>query len=494
MNRKIILLIGLLILFIAFPSCGQTADAAASQLMDNLVENYKDEIINSTQELIKIKSVAGEPKPGEPYGDGPAQALDKALEIAHGLGFNTSNLDGYIGYAEFGHGDAYVAVLAHVDVVPEGDGWSYPPYSGEIHDGKIYGRGSIDDKGPAMSALYALKALKDSNLSISKKVRVIFGTNEENGAGEDVEYYLEKEGPPVSGFTPDANFPAIYAEKGILTFDIVKDLERVLSAIDIVSMQSGTAPNIVPDKALAEIRTSDTESIVSECEKFANQTGYDLTIVQKNGSAMVTSIGVAAHGSEPYKGKNAAMQLIAFLAVLNLSSSDMKDAIDFLNAKIDMEIDGKSLGLAMEDEPSGNLTLNVGIVNATDERIELSLNIRYPVTHTSDEVMGIFNETIQGSGFRIKEFEQDIKPLYYPKDSPLIMTLTEVYNRETGRNDSPIAIGGGTYAHDMPNIVGSGPLMPGQPNLEHLPNEYIAISHLMNITRIYAQDIYELAK
>jgi succinyl-diaminopimelate desuccinylase len=494
MNRANILPIGLLILSLAYPSCGQTIDAVAAQILDDLVGTYKDEILNSTQELIKIKSVAGESKPGMPYGEGPAQALDKVLEVANGLGFNTTNLDGYIGYAEFGQGDLYVAILAHVDVAPEGDGWTYRPYGGEIHDGKIYGRGCIDNKGPAISALYALKALKDSNLSTSKKVRVIFGTNEEKGTGDDVEHYLEKEGPPVSGFTPDGEFPAVFAEKGALAFDIAKDLERKPSAVEIVSIQSGTAPNIVPNKAIAEIRTLNPASIVSDCERFANETRYNITATQKNGSAVVTSVGLAAHGSMPYNGKNAAMQLIAFLGTLNLSRSDMKNAIDFLNAKIDMETDGRSFGLAMEDEPSGNLTFNVGIVNATDEHIALTLDIRYPVTHTSNEVMGIFNHTIEGTGFKIDNFKVDLKPLYYPKDTLLIRTLTGVYNRETGRNDSAIATGSGSYAKQMPNIAASGPLMPGQVNVVHQSNEYIAISDLMNMTRIYAQDIYELAK
>lgn len=493
MNTASLSLIASLVLSIAYPSLAQSIDPTAVNTLNNLTESYKDEIINSTKELIKIKSVSGESKPDAPFGEGPRLTLDKALEIASNLGFNTTNLDGYIGYAEYGKGKDYVAVLAHLDVVPEGEGWIYPPYGGEIHDGKIYGRGSSDDKGPAVAALYALKAVKDSNLSISKRVRVIFGTTEETGAG-DVEYYLEKEAPPVSGFTPDANFPAIYAEKGSLTFDIVKGLKNVPSKFEITSIRSGTASNIVPDRALAEIRTSDTANIISECERFANETGYNLTAVQNNESTMITSIVLAAHGAEPYKGKNAAMQLIAFLGTLSLSESDMKEALGFLNAKIDMQTDGRSFGLAMEDEPSGNLTFNVGMVNATDNCITLTLNIRYPVTRTSNEVRGIFNQTIEGSGFRIGGSIRDSKPLYYPKDSPLITTLTKSYARETGRNDSAIAIGGNTYAKEMPNIVASGPLMPGQVDVMHQANEYIDISDLMNATRIYAQDIYELAK
>jgi succinyl-diaminopimelate desuccinylase len=324
-------------------------------------------------------------------------------------------------------------------------------------------------------------------------VRIVFGTEEETGS-EDIEYYLERESPPVWGFTPDGDFPAIYAEKGSLTFDIVKDLKRVPSLGEIRSIQSGTASNIVPDKAIAEIGASDPEYIISECRKFADETGYNLTAVQEGRTVAVTSIGLAAHGALPFKGINAAMQLIAFLGTLDLGKSDIRDAIDFLNAKVDMETDGKSFGLGMEDEPSGNLTFNVGILNASAEQIKLTLNIRYPVTHTSDEVMGIFNQTIAGTGFRIVESMRDSKPLYYPIDTPLIKTLTEVYAKETGRNDSAIAVGGNTYAKEMPNIVASGPLMPGQVDVLHQVNEYIAISDLMNMTKIYAQDIYELAK
>jgi len=324
-------------------------------------------------------------------------------------------------------------------------------------------------------------------------VRIVFGTEEETGSA-DIEYYLERESPPEWGFTPDGDFPASYAEKGSLTFDIAKDLKRGPSMVEIKSIQSGTASNIVPDKAIAEIRASDPEYIISDCRRFADETGYNLTAVQEGGTVVVTSIGLAAHGAMPYKGKNAAMQLIAFLGTLDLGESDIKDAIDFLNAKIDMETDGKSFGLAMEDEPSGNLTFNVGILNTTAEQIKLTLNIRYPVTHTSDEVIGIFNQTIEGTGFRMGESMRDSKPLYYPIDTPLIKTLTEVYARETGRNDSAIAVGGNTYAKEMPNIVASGPLMPGQVDVLHQVNEYIAISDLMNMAKIYAQDIYELAK
>lgn len=180
--------------------------------LNERIEELREEIIKSTQDLVKIKSVEEEAKEGKPFGEGVAKTLDRALEISSELGFKTVNMDGYVGYAEYGEGEDYVAVLAHLDVVPEGDGWIHPPYGAEIHDGKMYGRGTMDDKGPIMSALYGLKAIKDLKLPLSKKVRIIFGTDEETGS-EDIAYYLQREKAPIAGFTPDAEYPIIYAEK-----------------------------------------------------------------------------------------------------------------------------------------------------------------------------------------------------------------------------------------------------------------------------------------
>ena len=182
--------------------------------------------------------------------------------------------------------------------------------------------------------------------------------------------------------------------------------------------------------------------VAEACQQFAKETGYNLTASPGPANLSITSVGKAAHGSTPYKGVNAAMQLFAFLATLDLASSDMSEAIRFVDSQIDMETDGRSLGLAMEDEPSGNLTLNVGLVNVTLKRMTLGLNIRYPVTFAFDEVMSRLNQSLVESGFIAEVSQQVQDPLYYPKDSPLIVTLTRVYAQHTGRNDSAIALEG----------------------------------------------------
>ena len=236
MNRTFIPLIVLLMLSLAYSSLGQAIDSTAVQALNKLAESYKDEIINSTQELVKIKSVSGEPQPGAPFGEGPTLALNKTLEIAHNLGFKTTNLDGYIGYVEYGQGKEYIAVLY---TPRRSSGWRRLDLTVRWCERSTMGRYTVEGAQMIRVRLwlpFTLSKPKDSNLSISKRVRLIFGTTEETGDG-DIKYYLKKEAPPVSGFTPDANFPAIYAEKGSLIFDIVKDTKKVPTKIEIVSIQ-----------------------------------------------------------------------------------------------------------------------------------------------------------------------------------------------------------------------------------------------------------------
>jgi len=448
------------------------------------------------QKLVRIRSVKGDPKPGAPFGEGPTKALDKALEIAKDLGFKTANLDGYIGYAEYspdGSGEDYVAALGHLDVVPEGDGWEHPPYAAEIHDGKIYGRGTTDDKGPAIAALYALKALRDSGLPISKKVRVIFGTDEESD-NADVSYYLKREKPPFTGFTPDAFYPLVYAEKGIINFDIFRDLLERPSVVEVRKISGGVASNMVPDLAEAEIATSDTDGLIRSCIEFADKTGYDIKAEKLGDSVVIKSIGVAAHGSTPEEGKNAIMQLMSFLGTLPLDdSSDISKAIYSINEMVDMKTDGSSMGLALEDKPSGKLSLNLGLVDMTDEKIAFTINLRYPVTFEFDDVVNPLKEIIKEHGFRVENLKNH-HPLYFPVNSPLVKTLLNVFNDHTGSEEKPLAIGGGTYAKEIPNIVAFGPIFPGEPMVEHKPNEYIKIDELVLSTKIYANALYQLAK
>lgn len=464
------------------------------KLISEKIDVLKDELIKDTQEILRIRSLEEKAMPGKPFGEGVNEALLKALSIAEKLGFNTVNLDGYIGYAEYGQGEDYVAVLGHLDVVPEGDGWKYPPYAAEIHDNKIYARGAIDDKGPIMAALYGLKAIKDAEIPLSKRVRIIFGTNEETGCGE-MEYYNSREKAPLFGFTPDAEFPIIYAEKGITIFDLVCPIKTASQRnMTIAYIKGGQRPNMVPDYCEAKVITDDPANVISYLSEFKFDREYNIKYEREEDGVVLKSYGVSAHGSTPELGKNAIMQLLEFLGTLPLEGSDIGDFIAFANKYIGLETDGRSFGIYMEDEASGKLSFNVGNISFSNEgEISLSLNVRYPVTFTLDELNSGLEMRLKNTQMQIRNFEHQ-GPLYYPKDNPLIEKLQKVYKEETGLEPELLAIGGGTYAKEMKNIVAFGPAFPGSPDLAHQANEYIDIEDLIKCAKIYGAAIYELSR
>lgn len=461
--------------------------------LNQQIDQYQDDLVQAVQALIRIRSVQDEAQAGMPFGPGVAEALNQALAIARNLGFKTVNMDGQIGYAEYGEGENYVGILGHLDVVPEGNGWLYPPYAGEIHDGKIYGRGTMDDKAPIIAALYGLKAIKDLQLPLKHKVRIIFGTNEETGC-QEIEYYLAREKAPISGFTPDAEYPIIYAEKGITIFDLVKKLDQAApGAVVINYIKGGQRPNMVPDYCEAGLTAKDQAQISKLAEAFTDRTGYDIHTEIKDNLVLVKCKGVSAHGSLPHLGRNAVMQLLQFLGELPLGDNDTAKFINFMNTYVGLETDGKSFGVGLADQESGKLSFNVGTIALDRGQVRMALNLRYPVTCRYGDMMAAINRRLAGTGINIEGMMHQ-KPLYFPPDHPLIKALQKVYTQQTGQEATLLAIGGGTYAKEMPNIVAFGPILPGEPDLDHQANEYIQIDHLLLNTRIYAQAIYALAK
>ena len=460
--------------------------------LNNKIEDMRDNIIATTQELIRIKSVQDTPKDGKPFGEGVNKALEATLEIANNMGFETGNIDGYAGYAEMGQGDEMLGILCHLDVVPEGSNWTYPPYAAEIHDDKIYGRGSIDDKGPAVAALYAMKAVKDSDITLNKRVRIIFGTNEESGWG-GMDYYLENAEVPDLGFSPDAEFPVIHAEKGILIFKLKEEFENVDNNgnVRVKSIKGGNAPNMVPDHCEAELE-GDYQEIKEKLNEFLTKYDYDMSLEKNDNLVLLKSEGVSAHGSMPADGQNAISQLMTFLGTLDLGEDDIANFISFYNHKIGMEYYGESIGCGFEDEVSGKLIFNVGVIDLSAEKGEITINIRYPVTNNAETVYNGIKEKLDDS-IEIEE-TQAKDPLYVEKDDPLVKNLMEVYRDIVGDEDSePIAIGGGTYARAIEKAVAFGPLFPGQVELAHQKDEYIGITELIQNAKIYAGAVAALA-
>ncbi|MFW6300953.1 MAG: dipeptidase PepV [Bacillota bacterium] len=460
-----------------------------------LCKNYQDDIINSLREILQYNSIQADPKPGQPFGEEVDKCLNKTLEIAENLGFKTGNIDGYAGYAEIGEGEEMFGILCHLDIVPAGDDWSYPPFAGKIDDNKIYGRGTLDNKGPAIASLYAMKVIQDLDIKLNKRVRLILGCNEESGwAG--IDYYKEHAEMPEIAFSPDAEFPVIHAEKGILIFNLNKDFEKKGDVepgrVTLKSISGGNAPNMVPDRATA-ILEGEFDYLSTQLEKYNNLWDGELLLTKSDEGLELVAKGISAHGSMPQDGVNAVSHLINFLGDLKLTGDEKAEFLRQYSELIGLNYFGENIGCQMSDQVSGPLIFNVGQIKLDDDQAKVVVNIRYPVQASADEVFARMEDKLQATGWTIEKGEHK-EPLYVEKDSELVKSLMEIYQEETGDYEAaPIAIGGGTYARAVEKAVAFGPLFPGQPELAHQKDEYIGIDDLIKNTVIYAKAIAALA-
>lgn len=453
----------------------------------------KEDLIRDTQKFLQINSVMDESTagPGRPFGEGVNASLTSLLEFGKKEGFTVKNLDGYAGHIEWGTGDEIVGVLCHVDVVPPGDGWTSDPFSADIRDGRIYARGAIDDKGPTMAAFYALKIVKDMQLPLSKRVRIIIGTDEESD-WRCVDHYFKHEKMPDIGFAPDADFPIINAEKGIIdaSLRIVKSASDKDAKNVLLSFRSGLRLNMVPDAAEAVIEGNGLDAVHAYFSKWLEQSKTQGEAVSENGKLTLRVYGKSCHAMEPDNGVNAGLKLAECLNGTELDEAGkhfVKTVSDyFLN-----DTRGKKLKIDCRDDISGELTLNVGTFTyRKGEEGELGINIRYPVTSDSKVIRDAFTSAEE---FRLEEFK-DSKPHHVSADHPLVKTLQKVYEGQTGKKADLISIGGGTYARSLSAGVAFGPLFPGRPDSAHQKDEYIEIDDLLRSTALYAEAIYELAK
>lgn len=448
--------------------------------LNEKIMELKDEMFDSIRESVAICSVKSDPEPDAPYGREIKKALDHTLSIGEKMGFKTGNVDNRVGWIEYGEGEEMVAVLGHMDVVPLGSGWDYDPLGCEIHDGKMYGRGVQDDKGPTIGAIYALKAIRDLNLPIDRRIRVMFGCDEECGSS-CVEHYINSgEELPTIGFTPDAQFPAIFCEKGQTFWYISKEIEQP-SDIRVLSIEGGIAKNAVPAKCV----------LVAEGELKVEEKEY-IKVEKEGGKTIITAEGTSAHGSTPELGKNAIVRLFDALKE-NQFGGDLQKLSDFILEKIGFDYSGRNLGIYSCDEDTGETTVNLGLIKCDEKKLYMELDIRYPNSTTEEDVKTTMFNNIKEYGLEVKEELHGL--LYVPKDSELVQKLSKVYQEETGDMQAqPIAIGGGTYAKSFQNMVAFGPIFPGEEEVIHAPNEYAVVDNLIKSIQITAAAMYELAK
>lgn len=470
--------------------------------LDAIVASYRDELIANIQKWVSVPSVQGEPA-GEnaPFGKEVRRMLDMALADAAAFGFEVRDIDGYAGDISYGSGEKTMGMLAHLDVVPLGDGWTHDPLGGEIADGKIFGRGTTDDKGPALCALYAMRAVKEAGIPLKHGLRLILGCDEETGMS-DMRYYASKHKMPDYGFSPDAEFPVINIEKGGINMVLSKVTGGEAGAdIPVYSLYAGERPNVVPAEAKAVVGlnalTLDAlNAKLAEIEKKHDK--FRLAAVDcGEGRAEITATGVNAHAAMPEGGVNAAGMLLIALKELGAGSAGAngggsRDAIAMLADALGMDYTGAQLGIACADELSGALTCNLGILRYDQNEISALLDIRYPICGDEAHILGSAARTVAPAKLGVT-CASSHTPLHVPAESDIVQGLLKAYHDVTGLEPYTIAIGGGTYSRMMPNTVAFGVCFPGDMDVCHIADEYIDIEKMMLGVKIFAHAIAELA-
>ena len=456
------------------------------------VKKYQDDFLEDLKELLRIDSVRNDDEATDefPVGPGPAKALHKVLEIGKRDGFETKQLENWAGHIEYGDGDEILGVLGHVDVVPVGSGWDTDPFDPVIKDGKLYARGSSDDKGPTMAAYYALKIIKDLDLPVNKKIRVIIGTDEES-EWQGLAHYLENEQMPDLGFSPDGNFPIINGEKGNYEIDIETKASNE-GDLTLVLFEAGLRSNMVPQDATAKIATEDPEALRDAFDTFISDQPVEGNAEIDSQTVTLNVVGKAAHGSKPQIGVNAATYLAVFLNTLDLGG-DAKTFTNLVETYLHDDPYGEKLGVAQEDDVMGNLTSNPGVFRFEDgDKGLITVNMRYAVGD-NDMLTSQVTNILTGEDVKIHVKKGKV-PHYVPGDDPLVQTLLDVYARQTEFEAHEQVIGGGTYGRLLNRGVAFGALFPDSTDTMHQANEFMTIDDLMNAMAIYAEAIYELVK
>ena len=468
------------------------------------LESYREDMLKTLAESVSKPSVKADPvktKDGEilPFGQGVQDALEHMLSAGADLGFDTHNDDNYAGHIEWkaeDGGEGYFGIVGHLDVVPVGTGWATDPFEMvDKGDGFVYGRGTSDDKGPVVACLYAMKALKEEGYEPKMDIRLVLGLDEESGH-ISAEHYVENCGHPAMGFTPDADFPLVNGEMGILVFDIARKFSSRPGKDDLrlTKLEGGTAHNAVPAYAKAVITGSkDQYSLITDRAKlYREESGYDLKTKKQGSSLVVEAFGTAAHGAHPELGLNAVSILMDFLGRIAFTSEEVNEFVAFYNDKIGFDLHGERIGCFFEDEASGPLIFNVGVANINEDIASVSVNIRYPVSCTDKQVLSGIESVVEGMPVGIVTSMVQ-HPIFMDLDDPMVVEMMKAYKDETGDGDAkPMTIGGGTYAKMFNNILAYGAQFPGEENTMHQADEKFSKDSFMKMARIYARAIASL--
>lgn len=448
-------------------------------------------LTEAVSRLVRIDSTLGDPAPGQPFGPGPAAALKEFLSISKEWGLPGADLEGYVGVVDLNDKPDALHILGHLDVVPAGEGWTVTePFVPKLVDGLLYGRGASDDKGPMAAALLAMQAVKELGVSLTKNVRLILGTDEETGM-RDVEWYYDRHPYAPNTLSPDADFPIINIEKGHYQPVFGAKWEREDALPRVTVFTGGPRVNMVPPKAGATVLGLEADAVRQTAEGLGLEAEIRFTVTGIPGGCEILCAGQNAHGSTPEEGHNAQTALIALLAQLPLAELPSTAAIRALSSLFPHgDHTGTALGISQSDALSGALSLAFTILRLDEEGFEARFDSRTPLCSTEETVNAVAEKALKDAGFSV-EGKLD-PPHHVPGDSPFIRTLASAYEAWTGEKGECLAIGGGTYVHDIPGGVAFGANMPGFACNLHGPDERVSVKDLITTAKIYAQVILEL--
>ena len=439
-------------------------------------------MLETLRAWLKVPSLRDEPQPRAPFGQVLREMLDMTLASCRSLGFEANDYDGYAGDAKMGGGadEDALAILAHVDIVPAGDGWTRDPFGAQLEGDLLYGRGTSDDKGPLAAALYAMNAVKQAGIPLKRKVTLIFGCDEESGM-EDMKHYKKVATMPRSGFSPDASYPLINLEKGMCGLHLGADIPE--SGLRVLSLKVGERQNVIP--GLASALVEGDEGMIARVAAVSAANGWPVHAAMENGALRITATGINGHAAYPEIARNALGQLLITLRELGVEGP-LKTLADAVGT----QHDGMGLGIKAQDAASGPLTCNLGILRIEGGRLFATLDIRYPLMIAGERIRDVVAAHLPGITVEQKFFKL---PHYVPESSELVQGLLEAYHEVTGFEKKALSTGGGTYARMLQEGVAFGASFPDDPDLAHQADEHISVDSLMKSLKIFAYAIVRLA-
>lgn len=462
-------------------------------LFTNYIDEHEEEMVEDVKRLCRINSVKGAYEVGKPFGEGPYNALMTAMSMCERYGFSTVNYDDYAIAADMNEKEKALDILAHMDVVAPGEGWTVTePFDPIVKDGRIYGRGTSDDKGPAVAALYAMRAVKELGIPVTKNCRLILGSDEESGMSDIPHYYAVEEEAPMT-FSPDSEFPVTNVEKGQFRLSIRADFDKEEGEAVLTELCGGDTINIVPGRAFAAIKGLTDEVIKPEAEAVEKETGVKLSISAVVGGLRIDAEGAGAHAAHPHEGKNAALALLHLVNRLPLSDCTQVRLLKELEKLFPYgDCYGKALGAALEDELSGPTTMSADILKVSGTSIELDVDSRTAAAATEQNTVEPAVKRIEEAGFECRHRLRG--PHVVDGNSDFVKTLLRCYEDVKGMEGRLISTGGGTYVHDLKNGVAFGAVGDGTDTNMHGADEFMIIKELKEAAVIYALSISELCR